>query len=64
MSNTIQHTKAGKAPKTGVPNQHGPHLTYITVNECVIMLRQISCKFLLQNCRLNSSLQVNIYREN
>lgn len=63
MSWTIQHTAAGKNSKTGVPNQHGLYLTYIAVNERTIMPRQISCKFFLQNCRLNSSLRVNIYRE-
>lgn len=62
MSKTIQHTKADKTPKTGVPNQHGLHLTYVTVNERITMLKQISCKFFLQNCRLNLSLRVNIYR--
>lgn len=63
MSRTIQHTTAGKTSKTGVSNQHGLHLTYITVNERITMLKQISCNFFLQNCRLNSSLRVNIYSE-
>lgn len=63
MSRTIQHIKAGKTPKTGVPNQYGLHLTYIAVIEQIITQRQILCNFFLQNCRLNSSLRVNIYSE-
>lgn len=63
MTQKKLHITADKTPKTGVPNQHGLYLTYIAVNERAIMPKQISCKFFLQNCRLNSSLRVNIYRE-